>query len=297
MLSCRMASGEAVVDRRCCRLAPFHPSTAVARRRRYPSDTTDAQWALIDPLLPDPAWLDGRGGRPEGHCRRWIVDAIFYLVDNGTKWRALPADFPPWSTVYNYFASWEKTGITRQVMDDLRDRTRLREGRTAAPSAAIIDSQSVKAAATVSATTRGFDAGKKINGRKRHIAVDTTGLLLCVLVTAASVQDRDAARTLLSQLAATSRRVRLTWADGGYAGKLLAWAQSQLRLTVQIVKRTDDMTGFVVLPRRWVVERTLAWITNHRRCVRDYERLPTHHEAMVRWSMIRITSQRLTKPV
>lgn len=93
----------------------------MARRRRYPSDTTDAQWALIDPLLPDPAWLDGRGGRPEGHCRRWIVDAIFYLVDNGTKWRALPADFPPWSTVYNYFAAWEKTGITRQVMDDLRD--------------------------------------------------------------------------------------------------------------------------------------------------------------------------------
>jgi len=166
----------------CCRLAPFHPNTAAARTRRYPSDTTDAQWALIDPLLPDPAWLAGQGGRRETHCRRVIVDAIFYLVDNGIKWRALPADFPPWSTVYNYFAAWEAAGVTQQVLDSLRERVRLREGRTAEPSAAIIDSQSVKAAETVGLPSRGYDAGKKINGRKRHIAVDTVGLLLCVLV-------------------------------------------------------------------------------------------------------------------
>lgn len=293
MLSCRTASGALAPGWQCCRLAPFHQSPGAGRARRYPSDTTDAQWALIDPLLPDPAWLAGKGGRRETHCRRQIVDAIFYVVDNGIKWRALPADFPPWSTVYNYFAAWEAAGVTQQVLDGLRDRVRLREGRIAQPTAAIIDSQSVKAADTVACSSRGYDAGKKINGRKRHIAVDTVGLLLCVLVTAASVQDRDGARPLLELLAGSCHRIRLVWADGGYAGKLLEWARTRVRITVAIVKRSDDASGFQVLPRRWVVERTLGWITGHRRCVRDYERLPQHHEAMVRWSMIRITSRRL----
>ena len=295
MLSCRITPGEFARGVGCCRLALFHRSGADGRVRRYPSDTTDAQWAVIDALLPDPAWLGGQGGRREVHCRRVIVDAIFYLVDNGVKWRALPVDFPPWSTVYNYFAAWEAAGITQDVLDALRDRVRLAEGRVAAPSAAIIDSQSVKAAETVARASRGFDAGKKINGRKRHIAVDTLGLLLVVMVTAACVQDRDGARPLLQQIAMSYQRVRLIWADGGYAGKLVDWTREALRIVLQIVKRSDDMTGFVVLPRRWVVERTLAWITRHRRCVRDYERLPAHHEAMVRWSMIRITSQRLAK--
>jgi transposase len=297
LLSCRILPVDAAPDQACCRLAPFHQADGVSRTRRYPSDTTDAQWAVIDPLLPDPAWLAGQGGRREVHCRRAIVDAIFYVVDNGIKWRALPTDFPPWSTVYNYFAGWEAAGVTQDVLDGLRDRLRLREGRAAAPSAAIIDSASVKAAETVGAASRGYDAGKKINGRKRHIAVDTLGLLLCILVTAASVQDRDGAKPLLELLAASFRRIRLVWADGGYAGKLVVWATEHFRLRLQVVKRSDDATGFVVLPRRWVVERTLAWIARHRRCVRDYERLPTHHEAMVRWSMIRITSQRLSKKV
>lgn len=292
MLSCTTPPSAAAPEVACCRLAPFHHGQAT-RARHYPSDTTNAQWALLDPLLSDPAWLTGRGGRPETHCRRQIVDAIFYLVDNGIKWRALPADFPPWSTVYNYLAAWEAAGVTQQVLDGLRDRVRLREGRTAEPSAGIIDSQSVRAAETVPATSRGYDAGKKVNGRKRHIAVDTLGLLLCVLVTAASVQDRDGARPLLQRLAGSCHRIRLVWADGGYAGKLLDWAQTAAKIAVRIVKRSDDAVGFVVLPRRWVVERTLAWITGHRRCVRDYERLPQHHEAMVRWSMIRITSRRL----
>jgi transposase len=293
LLSCRILPADVAEGRACCRLAPLHGGGP--RARRYPSDTTDARWALIDPLLPDPAWPAGRAGRHEAHRRRAIVDAIFYVVDNGIKWRALPADFPPWSTVYNHFAAWEAAGITQDLLDGLRDRARLREGRVAAPSAAIIDSASIKAAETVGSASRGYDAGKKINGRKRHIAVDTLGLLLCVLVTAASTQDREAAKPLLERLRAWFRRVRLVWADGGYAGKLLDWATTRLALTVQIVKRTDEMAGFVVLPRRWVIERTLAWITRHRRCVRDYERLPAHHEAMVRWSMIRITSRRLAK--
>ena len=297
MLSCRVPPADGANGQQCCRLSGFHRPTGGGRVRRYPSDTTDAQWRVIDPLLPDPAWLAGQGGRRERHCRREIVDAIFYVVDNGIKWRALPADFPPWSTVYNFFASWERAGVTQRVLDGLRDRVRLREGRAAEPSAAIIDSASVKAAETVGAASRGFDAGKKINGRKRHIAVDTLGLLLFVLVTAAGVQDRDGARPLLQRLASSCRRIRLIWADGGYAGRLVAWAKNNLKITLQIVKRTEDLTGFVVLPRRWVVERTLAWIAGHRRCVRDYERLPEHHEAMVRWTMIRITSRRLTKPV
>jgi transposase len=281
----------------CCRLALWHRTRRVPRSRRYPSDTTDAQWAVIDPLLPEPAWLGGKGGRPEVHCRREIVDAIFYVLENGIKWRALPTDFPPWSTVYNYFATWETAGVTQDVLDDLRDRVRLREGRRAEPTAAIIGSASVRAAETVGRPGRGYDAGKKVNGRKRHIAVDTLGLLLCVLVTAASVQDRDGARPLLHALATAHRRIRLIWADGGYAGKLVDWAKAGLNIVLQIVKRSDGATGFVVLPRRWVVERSLAWIARHRRCVRDYERLPAHHEAMVRWSMIRITSRRLAKPV
>ena len=265
------------------------------RVRRYPSDTTDAQWAVIDPLLPDPACLAGKGGRWEEHCRREIVDAIFYVVDNSTKWRALPVDFPPWSTVYNYFAAWEKAGVTHTLLDGLRDRVRLREGRAAEPTAGIIDSASLQGAETVGKASRGYDAGKKTNGRKRHIAVDTLGLLLSVMVTAASTQDRDGARPLLGELTAVCRRIRLVWADGGYAGKLVTWAHEHLRLRVHIVKRPDHSKGFIVLPRRWVVERTLAWIARHRRCVRDYERLPEHHEAMVRWSIIRLTSKRLTR--
>lgn len=160
MLSCTIASPGAGSEVACCRLAPFHR---------------------------DPAWLAGQGGRREVHCRRVIVDAIFYLVDNGIKWRALPVDFPSWSTVYNYFAVWEAAGVTQRMLDSLRERVRLREARTAEPSAAIVDSQPVKAAEAVGKASRGCDAGKKTNGRKRHIAVDTLGLLLCVLVTTASV--------------------------------------------------------------------------------------------------------------
>lgn len=251
MLSCTTLSGVAAPEEACCRLAPFHRNQTRLRARCYPSDTTDAQWAVLDPLLPEPAWLAGRGGRPEAHCRREIVDAVFRVIDNGIKWRALPKDFPPWSTVYNYFAAGEAAGFTQQVLDGLRDRVRLREGRNAEPTAGIIDSQSVRAADTVPATSRGYDAGQKINGRKRHIAVDTLGLLLCVLVTAASVQDRDGARPLLEQVRASCRRVQLVWADGGYAGKLVDWALTTVKITIAIVKRSDDATGFVVLPRRW----------------------------------------------
>jgi transposase len=245
-------------------------------------------------LVARPRLVGRQGGRRTKHCRREIVDAILYVVDNGIKWRALPADFPPWSTVYKHFADWERQGATQDLLDALRDRARLTEGRHAAPSAGIIDSASVKAAETVGAGTRGFDAGKKINGRKRHIAVDTVGLLLCVLVTGADIQDRTAARHLLARLKHQCPSVRHLWADSGYTGTLIDWARSLFGVSIDIVAKLAGQVGFVVLHRRWVVERSLAWINQHRRCVRDYERLPEHHEAIVRWAMIHTTSKRLT---
>jgi transposase len=275
----------------CCRFSATHEPTV--RIQRYPTDTTDAQWAVIDPLLPDPNWAKGRGGRREKHCRRMIVDAIFYVTDNGIKWRALPSDFPPWSTVYKRFRAWARSGAVARVMGAVNDRVRLAAGRCAAPSAAVIDSQSLRAAETVRRHSRGWDAGKKVNGRKRHIAVDTIGLLLAVVVTPASAQDRAVAPRLLTALRATSARLRHVWADGGYTGHPINDAQ-QLGLTMQIIQRLHTNT-FTVLPRRWVVERTLAWITRHRRCARDYERHPTHHATYVHWAMIRILTRRLTQ--
>jgi transposase len=256
---------------------------------------SDAEWAVTEPTLPAPAWKQGKGGRPAGHCRRDVADAIRYLVKEGICWRAMPADFPPWPTCYDVLDSWQQSGTTEAMHDELRRQCRIAAGRTPGPSAAIIDSQSVRAAETVSQDSRGFDAGKKVNGRKRHIAVDTIGLLLTVLITAAGIQDRDAARPLLWNLKRAFPSVRLAWADGGYAGKLVTWATKALKLTLEIVRRPDDLHTFQVLPRRWVVERTLAWITRCRRTVRDYERLAEHHETIVYRAMIITMSRRLAR--
>jgi transposase len=277
-----------------CRCCPGGRSRS-SRSRRYPSDMADAERAVCEPLLPAPAWLAGKGGRPASHCMRDIVDGIRYLTHNGPVWRALPADFPPAWTVYWRAAKWQASGSVATMHDQLRERVRLLAGRKAAPTAAVIDSQSVRAAEEVARSSRGYDAGKKVAGRKRHIAVDTIGLLLAVLVTAASVQDRDAAKPLLWNLRRAFPSVRLAWADGGYAGKLVTWAKTALKLTVEIVRRPDDLHTFQVLPRRWVVERTLAWITRHRRTVRDYERLPAHHETYIYWSMIMVMTRRLAR--
>jgi transposase len=281
-----------------CRVAPVCACArpGCARPRRYPSDTSDAEWALLAPLLPVPACQTPAGGRPETNCRRAVVDAIRYVIHNGCVWRAVPADFPPWRTVYGIYQRWNAAGVTIGLHDALRAQVRRAAGRAAEPTAAVIDSQSVRAAATVPRSSRGWDNAKKVNGRKRHIAVDTSGLLLEVLATPASVQDRDAARPLLFNLHRARRRVRRAWADSVYAGKLQPWAATYLKLTVQIVKRPAELHTFQVLPRRWVVERTLAWITSYRRCARDYERLPACHEATVYWAMITIMTRRLARP-
>jgi len=266
----------------------------VSRQRRYPSDLTDGQWAVVEPLLPEPT-RHPRGGRREKHPRRAIVDAILYVVRTGCSWRQLPVDFPPWQTVYWYFVRWEARNATTAMMDALRDQLRVAEGRDPEPTAGLIDSQSVKGADTVGRGTRGYDAGKKINGRKRFIVTDTLGLLLVVMVCAANVQDRDGGRVILNRLDDRRRQVRHVFADGGFAGRLVEWAATILRMTVEVVRKPQDQRGFAVLPRRWAVERSLAWITAHRRLARDYERHPEHSEAMIRWAAINTMTRRITR--
>jgi transposase len=264
-------------------VCPFYPS----------SSTTDAQWEVLQPLLPPPGNTAGKGGRPEKHPRRIVLDAIFYLARGGIAWRQMPSDFPPAMTIYDIFRRWVRTGVWQRVHDALRDLVRVHAGRDPLPTAAIIDSQTVRGADTVPTATAGYDAGKKTKGRKRHIAVDTLGLLLAVVVTAASIQDRDGAHRLLVALRARFSTMSHIWVDGGYAGRLVTWAHKVLSFTLEVVKRTDKTSGFLVLPRRWVVERTFGWITKHRRCVRDYETLPAHHEAMLYIAMIMTMSRRL----
>ena len=214
--------------------------------RGYDSDLTDEQWALIEPLLPPPA----TAGRREKRPRREIVNAILYVVRTGCAWRLLPREFPPWQTVFWYFKRWRADGSLDRLHDALRDQLRDADGRDPMASAAIVDAQSVKGADTVGRATRGYDAGKQVNGRKRHIVVDTLGLLLVVLVTAASVQDRDGGARVLDRLRFRMPSVAVIWADGGYAGRLVGYARQLLRVTVDIVRKRKGQRTFEVLPRR-----------------------------------------------
>src|SRR5512133_1919975 len=257
------------------------------RAPRYPSDMTDGEWEVLGPQARAvmAELRHGPGGRPMAHRLRVVVDAIRYLVRYGVEWRAL----------YAFFERWAARGLPQRVVDRLRGQLRVGTGRAETPTAAVIDSQSVKAADTVGAATSGFDGGKKIKGRKRHVAVDSNGWLLAVLVTAANVQDRDGGHRLVALLRERFSTITLVWADGGYAGRLVAWAAAVLAVTVTVVKRSDNLRGFVVLPRRWVVERSFGWLNRHRRLVRDYERLPEHHEAMVLWATTVIMTRQLVR--
>lgn len=266
------------------------------RVRWYPSDLSDAQWEVLRPEAEQVmAELRRAAGRPMVHDLRAMLDAVFYLVRNGIEWRALPVDFPPWEAVYAFFQRWSQRGLPHRLTDRLRGRLRVGAGRDAQPSAAIVDSQSVKAAETVGAGSRGFDSGKKINGRKRHIAVDVQGLLLAVVVTAANIGDRMGAKLLVITLLNTCTRLKLIWADAGYDGQpLTTWIRAVAAITLEVIKRTE-LHVFKIVPRRWVVERTFGWLLRHRRLVRDYERRPDHHEAMVYWATILIMTRRLAR--
>lgn len=259
-------------------------------RTPYGSDLNDDQWNAIAPLIP-PA---KPGGRPRTVDMREILNAIFYVVRSGCAWRLLPHDMPVWSTVYDYFRQFRKAGVWQCIHDTLRVQVRCQEGRQESPSAAIIDSQSVKT--TEKGGPRGYDAGKKINGRKRHLVVDTIGLVLAIVVHEANIQDRDGAKIVLQRLKGRFPRLSLIWADGGYAGKLIDWVVEFASWTLEIVKRNDELTGFHVLPRRWVVERTFGWIGRHRRLSKDYEQLPENSETMVLIAMIYLMSRRLRNP-
>lgn len=257
------------------------------RRQRYTSDLTRAQFKRLAPLLP----AGKAGGRPRTVDMYEVICAILYVLQNGCTWRNLPHDFPAWETVYGYFRRFQDDGTWEAVNRFLVRRTRQKAGRDPEPSAGSIDSQTVRCAPQ--AGIRGIDAGKKTNGRKRHLVVDTLGLLLVVFVTAGCVQDRVAAPILLGILSKRCPRLNFIWADGGYAGELVSWASRWLAWTVEIVKGVAGQRGFVVRPRRWVVERTLAWFTRCRRLSRDFEGRPETTEAWFYIANIRLMLRRL----
>jgi putative transposase len=260
--------------------------------KAYPSNLTQAEFDYLNDLIPEAK----PGGRPRQVDLWEVLNAIFYVLMQGCSWRALPGDFPAWQTVYTYFRNWRKDGTWILIHDRLRDWTRMEEERDPRPSEASIDSQSVKSAAMVHQAV-GYDAGKQIKGRKRFLSVDTLGLVLRVLVTAASVGEREGGKQVLGrvkQMGKTVARLHTTWVDGGFDGDpFMQWVMDICRWIVIVVLRPELAKGFVLLPKRWVVERTFGWLMNARRLVRDYEKLPETSEAFIYLAMIRIMVRRL----
>lgn len=267
-----------------------------ARRPVYPSDMSDAEWVLLEPeaaqvmtairLVP---------GRPMDHPLRSMLDAVRYVVRNGIEWRALPVDFPPWEAVYAFYQRWNARGLPQRLSHRLRDRLRQHGGRSRQPTAAIVDSQSVKSAEWAGPLAVGYDAGKKIKGIKRHLAVDVEGFLLAVVVSAADIGDRLGAKLLLIALLNTCTRLKVIWADAGYDGAPLKdWVKAVAAITLQVIAR-PQIAQFKVIRRRWVIERSFGWLMRYRRLCRNYERLQKHQEAMIWWANTMIMTKRLAR--
>jgi putative transposase len=254
---------------------------------KYPSSLSDRQWQVVRQLLPP----KHRRGRPRID-RREILDAILYVVRTGCQWRQLPHDFANWRTVYTVFWRWRRAGVWKRVNDALREKVRKSVGKKSTPTATILDSQSIRTAE--GGTERGYDAGKKITGRKRHLAVDTLGLVLSAVVHGCHWQDHDGACFVLMRLRRSFRRLRVVFADSAYARcELPAWVHETFGWVLQTVLRPVGVQGFVVLPKRWIVERTFAWLARYRRHSKDYERNPETSEAMIYLAMINLMSRRL----
>jgi putative transposase len=277
-------------------------------RKLYSTDLSDAEWTCLAPHVPAPK----PGGRPPKHTRREIVNAIFYIVRSGEPWRLLPHDLPPWQTVFHYFRLWRLDGTWERAHTALREGLRVGIGRNAEPSAAILDSQSVKT--TGVGGERGYDGAKKLNGRKRHLLVDTQGLVLRVKVHRANLQDRAAVPLVLEDIAKVHPRIAHVWLDQGYYGAGKTWIEEHLRWTVDIVRHPPKPRGVWapadavidwaaiiprgfrgVLPRRWVVERTFSWLLQSRRLSKDYERLCETSEALIYVTMTRLMARRLAR--
>lgn len=260
-------------------------------RARYPSDLSDEEWAIIEPIINE---LDPyKTGRKRESNLREILNAIFYLNKTGCPWRYLPKDFPSYHLVNYYYNKWTHSGLLEQINAALRARLRQKEDRNPDPSGAIIDSQSVKGTPE-SSIESGFDGGKLVKGRKRHIVVDTMGCLLVVYVHAANIFDGKAARDVLTRLFVILQSVKIIWADCGYLGdELFRWVLSEFQCTLEVVKRKSGTKGFHVLPRRWVVERTFAWLGRSRRLSKDYERNPRSSESQVYLASSRLLLRQL----
>ena len=253
----------------------------------YPTDLPDAEWDLIKDLIPPPK----PGGRHRELDMRAVCNAIFSVVDGGITWRMLPQEYPTWPSVYWYFSPWRDRGDWQRRHDTLRAQVRQQAGRHKHPTAGCLDSQSVKP--TALGGERGDESGTKVQGRQRPLLVDTLGLLRAVIVTAAGVSDPAGARFLFARLGGACKKRPLIGVDGGYRGHLVEWVAQHMRFILRVPLRPDGWKGFVLLPRRWVVERTWAWLNQSRRLSQDYERLPKSSEAMIYLSMTRLMLRRL----